>query len=206
MYFPLVWISTQSIITLDQHNISDYVTLPGFINDKHRKGIIDNTKYANLLRLQLLIEHGGTWIDSTVFCTGRETEYLMHLPLFVFRLFEFADVPSNWFMVSDAHDPILTLVRDLHFEYWKKYDYMLHYYIFHMFFLMAAEKYYEEWSRVPFISDYVNHNLQRIMREDYSEERVKICAKACDFHKLTWKTEKEPPSPRSIYQHIANSR
>ena len=129
----------------------------------------------------------------------------MQLPLFAFRLWQFTDVPSNWFIVSDAHDPILTLIRDLHFEYWTRYDYLVHYFIFHMFFLMAIEKYPEEWSKVPFISDYVNHNMQRAMREDYSEEIMRSLAQACDIHKLTYKLGKRIPSSSSIYQHILDS-
>ncbi|MBQ3653015.1 MAG: hypothetical protein II954_01205, partial [Synergistaceae bacterium] len=213
----------KEIITLDKDNLSDYITLPDYINRKHEQGIIDNTKYSNLVRLQLLIEHGGTWIDSTVFCTGRKSEGIMHLPLFVFRLGNFAEnlrrfpktvsrlnytavVASNWFITADAHNPILELTRDLHFEYWRTYDYCIYYGVFHMFFKMASEVFADEWSKVPVILSQLPHQMQFRMYEDYSDEKMKYFAGISDFHKMTYKIDPDRvPSASSIYQHIAES-
>lgn len=57
------------VILLNDDNISDYVTFPDYIMEKYRKGIITRALFSDLLRLELLITHGGTWVDSTVFCS-----------------------------------------------------------------------------------------------------------------------------------------
>lgn len=207
------WHPDKKIITLDQSNISDYVTLPDYIERKHNQGIIDNTKYSDLVRLQLLIEYGGTWIDSTVYCTGRShDEYVMHLPLFVYR----GDSPlhplqptipiSSWFIVSDPHNPILELTQKLQFKYWEDYDYVIHYFFFHMLFRMAARVYIDEYSKIPFMSNNPPHAMQRAMYDDYSDESMKYLAGVSDFHKMTYKLDPcNMPSERSIYQHVIDS-
>ena len=188
------------------NNLHEYITLPDYINEKHKKGIIDNTHYSDLVRLQLLIEHGGSWIDSTFFVTGRKFEYIMHLPLFLIHEYEqltFFSAASNELIVSAPHDPILTLTRDLHFQYWKDFDYLLHYMLFHMLFKLATEAYPDEWARVPYVPCSVHFEMQRAMYQDYTEEKMEHFREVFDFHKLTYKLDpNNMPSDRSIYHHV----
>ena len=155
------------------------------------------------MRLQLLIEHGGTWIDSTVFCTGRKFEHLLHLPFFVFREHYFSSVAGNWFIVSDPHNPMLTITRDLHYAYWKDYDRLLHYFIYHMFFNMAAELCGDDWEKVPFLSSRPPHEMQAAMYDEYSDEKMAYFAGVSDFHKMTYKVKPEYLTPSCIFRHIA---
>ena len=200
------WRPDKKIIVLDSQNLREYITLPDYINEKHEKEIISHTHYSDLVRLQLLIEHGGTWIDSTAYCTGRKFEHVMHLPLFLFHECEassFWSVAPNFFIVSAFHNPILTLTRDALFQYWKDYNYTLHYFIFHMFLKLASEMYTDIWNQIPFFP-YEPHNEMRIsMYQDYTEEKMKHFREVSDFHKLTYKLNPEHmPSDRSIYHHV----
>ena len=60
----------ETIILLDATNIWEYVDLPDYIIAKWEKGVIDNTKLSNCIRLRLLNTYGGMWIDATVLYTG----------------------------------------------------------------------------------------------------------------------------------------
>ena len=42
--------------------------------EKWEKGRIPAAMFSDLLRVELLIKYGGTWIDSTVLCTGVNDE------------------------------------------------------------------------------------------------------------------------------------
>ena len=55
---------------IDSGNWSQYVQLPDYIVERWNKKQIPSALFSDLLRLQLLIEYGGSWIDSTVLCTG----------------------------------------------------------------------------------------------------------------------------------------
>ena len=52
---------------ITQENISKYVTIPDYILRKVQEGKISFTHFSDILRMCLLYEHGGLWIDATVY-------------------------------------------------------------------------------------------------------------------------------------------
>ena len=58
------------IKVVDAKNWNEYVELPDYIVMKWEKKQIPSALFSDILRLQLLIKYGGTWIDSTVLSTG----------------------------------------------------------------------------------------------------------------------------------------
>lgn len=143
-----------------------------------------------MIRLELLLEHGGTWIDSTMFCTGRKFERVMNLPFFTFREHEDKLELGSVFIVSDPGNPILAVTRDLMFEYFREHNFYTNYFMLNVFFEMAAEHYRSEYFKMPFLSLKPMLLLFSCISadEDYSEEKLKKFAELTDFHKLTYKT------------------
>ena len=130
----------------------------------------------------------------------------MHLPLFVFKWDSPIFAASSWFMVSYSHDKIITLTRDLLFEYWKSHDYVMHYFLIHMFLKMAANAYPDEWEKMPAMSNQPPFHMGDARYDDYSEDRMKYFESISDFHKLTYKFKDGiPPSQSSIFQHIIDT-
>lgn len=62
----------REIILITAQNRKEYAILPDYIEEKYRKGIITHTHFSDLLRVELLCKYGGTWIDSTVYCSGEK--------------------------------------------------------------------------------------------------------------------------------------
>lgn len=52
---------------LDCNNMSDFVHLPDYVYEKFHKGIIKMACFSDIIRLSLLAEYGGLWLDATVF-------------------------------------------------------------------------------------------------------------------------------------------
>ena len=194
-----------------QKNMLSFVRFPKHIVDKVNARKITATHLSDLLRLELLINHGGTWIDSTVFCTGREQNYLRE-PLFIFQN-TWRNAPahlgSSWFIVSQKGNPILRTTRDLLYKYWEDHDELGaggFYFLFHCMFKLAAEKYSELWREVPPSSNVPPHLLQFSFFDRYDPDRFEQIKNGSHFHKLTWKY---PPqllsSPRmagTYYEHL----
>lgn len=179
----------KKIIVITEENMADYASFPSFIMEKYRKGIISRTHFSDLLRLELLIRHGGTWVDATVYCTGNP-EYVFKRPLFVFKTNERNDpatAAQNWFISAEKHNPVLTLTQDLLYDYWKKTRHILHYFLFYFFMKMAAEVYADEWRAIPFFSDVPPHILQRELSNTFSAERLAQIRRMSDIHKLSYK-------------------
>lgn len=64
------YLKDRDIFLLTHDTIHDYVSLPDFIEERRKRGSIPMSHYTGLLRSELLLKHGGTWIDATVLCTG----------------------------------------------------------------------------------------------------------------------------------------
>lgn len=82
---------SEYICLLDENNLFDYIDLPDYIVEKWHKGIIDDTRFSDLIRLRLLNVYGGIWMDSTIYFTGEElSAYIKDSWLFMFSIWQ------NW--------------------------------------------------------------------------------------------------------------
>lgn len=196
----------KKIIVITEANMWNYISLPDYIKEKYNKGIISRTHLSDLLRLELLINYGGIWIDSTVLCT-KTPEYAFNIPLFAFKTNEKNDpatAAQNWFLSAEKNNPVLLLTRDLLFKYWKENNSLIHYFIFYFFMKLASEKYKKEWNSIPFFSDVPPHILQRELFSEYSKERMEQIEQMTEIHKLTYKLKKDSDtlSSNTFYKKI----
>ena len=126
---------------------------------------------------------------------------------FVFNNYENYDdsiVASNWFITSNKNNPILLTTRDLLFKYWKDNNYLINYYIFHMFFTMATKKYSGLWNKLPEYSNIPPHIMQHEFLEKYSKERFEELKKISSVHKLNHKIDRKKLSENSLFEYIEN--
>lgn len=54
------------VYILDKDNFQDYISISEVIQNKMKDGKISITHFSDILRMSLLYEKGGVWIDSTV--------------------------------------------------------------------------------------------------------------------------------------------
>lgn len=186
-YYPDYQIN---IITSE--NFNEYIDIPQFILDKYNKGIINRTKFSNILRIFLLVEHGGLWIDSTVLCTGRRHDLFCN-DLFVYQNWAFnQEVPvvaSNWLIYSVKAHPIMVLVKDLHLAYWRDHNKLIDYYVFHLLFHMAIKRYFDLWQQMPKFSNIPPHMLQFEIADQFNQKRWDEICSMSDFHKLNFRAD-----------------
>lgn len=187
-------------------NLHQYVHMPDYIEQKFKRGKMSAAHYSDILRTLLLTEYGGVWIDSTVFST-KPAENLLAEPLFFYQMFmreNQASICSNWLLVSSPQNPVLLLTRDLLFQYWREYNHTVHYFVFHLFFHMAAEIYKALWDKVPLYSNVPEHILQAELFKTYQPERFAQIARMTDFHKLTFhrNANTEGDISGTNYEHI----
>lgn len=76
--------NNRKIVILSEKNLFNYIDIPNFIMEKYKSGIISKTHLSDIIRLILLINYGGTWIDSTVLLTGFPSS-ILNSDFFVFK-------------------------------------------------------------------------------------------------------------------------
>lgn len=203
------------VTVVDFSNYQEWVTLPDFVVEKYRKGIIPGASFSDLLRLELLIKYGGTWIDSTVLATKPSVEgetdkkspieKIFQSDLFFYRYFNGKQVVglSNWFLHSKPNNPVLMDVRDALYAYWKRYDCVLNYYMFHLFLDYSCKRYPVYTEKMPRLNSYNALILRDNLHKNYNEQKWSELTSHVWFHKLNYRQEDEAlRNPNSFWSKI----
>lgn len=197
----------REIIVITSDNYSNYIELPQFISSMIKDGSINPTQLSDILRLELLIKFGGTWIDSSVLATSLDDTYF-DKDLFVFKSFlsdNDAISSSSWFITSEVGNPILKTTRDLIYEHLRHNNEFDRYYTIHIFFTIARNRYPELWKKIPNIPNTIPHILQFEMNYVYDNNRfAKIC-ELSSIHKLNQHIDPNAFPKNSNYDHIINT-
>lgn len=193
-------------------NYAEYVEFPNDILNKWEVGTISNTHMSDLLRLELLIRHGGLWVDSTILCTGGKIpSSILNSKLFFYQSLmpgkKGQAVPlSNWLIYAQTNNPILRLTRDLLYYVWRKDGKLVNYFMFHYLMQIANEVYINDYNKIPKFDNSIPHILQYNLFNQFDNSYWNdLCDLSC-FHKLTYKIteEQKKGSKGSYYEFILN--
>lgn len=193
---------------IDSKNLCEYTEIPSYILEKWKKGIISNAHFSDILRTNLLILHGGTWIDSTVLLTEKIPLEIEMSPIFFFRTFKpgsngHCTNLSSWFISSEKNSKVLQFVQFLLFEYWKKSNYLCHYFLFHIFLEMIFELYPDLIRNMPKLTNENPHFMLFELANNFSLEKWNSIIKHSFCHKLTNRlTEDAKMIDETFYKHI----
>lgn len=199
---------------IDAENWKVFVELPDYIEMKWKKKQIPPALFSDLLRLELLIKYGGTWIDSTVLCTGNVNENhndnYLKADLFLFQYTPEGatmDVSiSNWFISAHSNNEVLMTLRDMLFAYWKDYNCTLDYYIFHLFFAMVAKEYPEEIAAMPYGYSMRSLTLLHHWDETFDQKKWDKLLSRVSFHKLAFRVDQNTKgNNNNFYNYILNT-
>lgn len=183
----------KEIVLLTNENYKDWVSFPNHIQEKIDNGTITRTHMTDFLRLELLEHYGGTWIDATVFCSGKNIPgYIWDSDFFIYQIMKpgldaHAQRTSSWLITACTNHPMILLVKELLYEYWRTHKKLVDYFLIHDFMELAIEAYPEEWSKVIPVSSSIPHILLLRLEEKYNERVWKAVKEMTPFHKLSWK-------------------
>lgn len=192
-----------NIITGD--NYSEYVALPEIVLQAWKNGRISNAHFADILRCALLCEHGGCWIDATIWMSGDIREEVFEYPIYSCR---FADDGryitknkwSNFFLAAQPYSVTMHFVRDM------LYEYMQHQTRFVDYFLMDyiirwgydhIDAIKQELDTIPFNNESI-HELVKCLQEPMLSDEVKVILGQSYMHKLSWRIDVGALSDNSV--------
>ena len=185
------------IILITQDNYKEYTNIPDFIIEKLNKGVITLTHFSDILRLDLLKQHGGLWLDATVLCTnGNVPKSILQSDLFVYQTQKpgadgKATLMSSWCMWAKPNNFILKATQELLSAYWKRYNYMIDYFLLHQFMTIVMKDFPEETKRIPPYTNENPHLLLLHFFDKYDECLWQDWIRQSCFHKLSYKLNKK---------------
>lgn len=136
----------RKVILLTKDNLSSYLSMPSFIIDKVRKGYISLTHLSDLVRVSLLYEYGGTWMDATLFVNGPIENKNMNGIFGTIKIHPLSKGTisdyrwTSFYLFSQPHSQAMKCFRDVMFAFLKKNNTMLDYFFIDYTFELLYQK------------------------------------------------------------------
>lgn len=197
--------SDYQLVIIDKNTISQYYQFNECIKTKLDNGFITLTHFSDILRMHLLDQYGGIWIDSTMF--------IREIPFSDTRFYTIKNIDKTiqnislgrWatFMIGGINPKLYRFVLLVLQEYWEHYDSVIDYFLFDYVIDIA----YRNIDDVKGIIDSVQNNnanifklrdnLNRIVSDEQFDELL-----SCNqIHKLTYKMEFDD-NPKTVYNRL----
>ena len=190
----------KNVYVLSKVNFKNYVNIPNYIINKFEKGEIGPAHFSDILRMALLYQKGGIWIDATVYCSKKIPEDYFEYTLFTCRNTKEVSYDYNHFswtpfiLGTPKDSKISKLFLDCLLTYWKDQEKAIDY----LFLDVILELIYENVPVVKIQMDNLSCNNENVMslykemksNEPFSKNRlIKLLDNETVFYKLTWKSK-----------------
>jgi len=183
-------------ITLD--NYKDYVNIDENLIDLFEKGNISIQTFSDILRYNLLYKYGGVWCDATllffdkidfvskiakndyyslnVSCKEKETLWGK----------VYGVTYTTFFFATKKESPIMIAINQAYVEYYKKYDFVIDYFLNDYFMILAMIHELEDntLSKIEHTEGNPFYLLNKLSNKEKDID-LKLC-RECP-QKLTWK-------------------
>lgn len=197
----------REVVLITSDNVEKYISIPKFIKDKVNNGKMSRTHLADYIRISLLKNYGGLWIDATVLVTDK-INVDCKLPFFSIK-----QMPDSIHFVSQYRWAVWILgcspqigkilfdcLENLFKAYLKKHSLFIDFFLFDYFLAVM----YDEIPLVKQLVDncpYNNPNayeLGALLNKEFNEDAFVQLKENNTFHKLSWK--------QSYFMHTADDK
>lgn len=184
------------IVIIDRNNYSEYISLPDNIINKLNEGLMTITHFSDILRMALLSEHGGVWIDSTILCTKSLSKLnIENYTFYTIKHGLYSDwhickgLWSGFFIATGKNNPMICFFRDMFYKYWEKENSLICYFLIDCIIAIG----YENISYIKKQIDEVPKNnsevfqFQSMLNKKFNLKSLEELIDKCDLHKLNYK-------------------
>lgn len=190
------------VVVIDRQSVGDYVDMPDLAQD------IPIQAYADLLRVRLLNQVGGVWVDATGYCVRPLSQWLPFVAQSGFFAFfwtpdtywfqwpSYTREVANWFLAATPGSQVIKDWEAYSFDYWKGRESTSLYFWPHTLFetlTYIRAPFRKALKRVPVISCMGPHLVHDcIFRERDVEETARLIADGtAPVQKLRWQWDEE---------------
>lgn len=175
------------IIVITENNLLQYIHIPSYILKKYKQNYISRTHFSDLIRLELILKYGGTWLDSTILITKYDKVIFQNNLFFFQSVNKIWSVGSNWLISGERESPILRTTLDMLYRYWSKNNRICHYFLFHLLFKISCDKYLNDYKKIPLYLSNSAHFLQKELFNPFNKTKYDQILNLSTLHKLSRK-------------------
>jgi len=197
---------------LDRSTMANYSDLPGYVLDKFKKGQIDHTHFSDLLRLNLLKNHGGIWLDATGYMTGTIPQDILDADFFVFHTGTLTHFPYSFiqscFIRAKRGNLLCNAWHEMCVEYWKKETKKLEYFQIHLMFKALVEQEPTAgalFKKMPHITeDGIQQLIGNKLLSSFDTDEWERIKKTSFFQKTTYKVPRGMDDTGTYFSTLSN--
>jgi len=197
------------IIHLDMNNINDYLEIPAYILKKVEDKKMGFAHFTDIIRLALLYNYGGVWIDATILLTDYLPQEYFEMDYFMFQRDNNLENKKDWedyddfyfswnnemkvrvlnsIIFAKKNNEIIKTLLDMLLIFWEHNDLVPNYFFFQVLYTELIENYYKK-KQCKIVSDTLTHELIRVWFDKFSQEKLDEITKRNNVHKLTYKID-----------------
>lgn len=204
------------VILLSKENYLKYIQLPEHIIEKQKKGIITLTHLSDIIRVNLLKNYGGVWIDTTIFLLEELPNEWMQYEIFTRKTcnpkWPDSAAAGRWtgfFLIAKSNSIFMECLCRFFDEYWKEKNVLIDYFLIDLIIEIA----YEKMPKIKALLDNIpcnNKNVGELMDNlniKYDEDLWQELKNDTIIHKLSYKkklSEIDDMGNETFYGKIMN--
>jgi tetratricopeptide (TPR) repeat protein len=194
---------TEEIVVLDEAAVSRYADVPNVVSER----LANNpTKFADVLRFELLLRYGGVWLDATCFSRVRIFDQLPELLQAGFFAFRYRRARiSSWMLASEPNHPVVAMTLAAQHVYWELFRRPIDYYVVHHLFeslYYLDDDFRERVLATRWRSSHPSARFARRMLEPYDPALYKRLLEGSFIHKLSYKYPRGADRPDTLLGHL----
>jgi mannosyltransferase OCH1-like enzyme len=201
------------IILLTEDNYSKYVEFPKFILKQLESGQLRIQHFADMLRIKLLREYGGMWMDASIYCNRDIPE-----DFFDYSVFSLKNSTDNPYFISNdkwttfligghSSHPIFEFIDDIFMDYCKNEKPFIDYFMFDEIIALAYNNINivkRDMDIIPFCKGDYRWLSKHIKSEVTDELLLEMKNNNSVFYKIPWKMEH--CGDKSFFEYIAKEK
>lgn len=123
------------VILLTEKNLEQYVKLPPIITQRYNEGNIKPAHYADIIRINILAQQGGLWLDATMLATKPIPEEIFESEFWTVKIPEFGNYISRcrwsvFALYAKKNNTLFETLARIFTVYFEKYPIMIDYFMF----------------------------------------------------------------------------
>ena len=207
--------SGHSVIVITNKNVSCFISVPESIKQKHESGIIGHAHYSDMIRMMILAQYGGIWLDATIF---------LHAPIdekaFSSSFYSVGFLSGKGLYVSEHkwlvrviggnnNSAILNTISSMLNSYWIEHSVPIDYFVFDYLIAVLYRENHEfhliidSLPKIKFFTDELRKNIN----DQYSENVLNRLFQGNQIYTLSYKYDYQKQTPDgkiSNYGYLVN--
>lgn len=182
------------VILITKNNFLSYIDIPLYILEKHKNGQISLAQLSDIIRYSLIEKYGGLWLDATIY-----TGHLIPAEIFNYNFFIWhTEQEKNCYVQqndyhgfivgSKRNEKLVSFVREMLYEYWKRHDILIDYFLVDYLVYIGKQSFPEIMSEIdslPKMSKRI-YEMKAMLDQAYDKNKFEELTNACLFSKLDW--------------------